>query len=342
MTVLAPDLLARLVAREGAIERRSFLRGCAGVFVGGMATQRASALAQSTSPSSMNFFPGFRRQTIQTSGATINVLVGGDGPPVLLLHGYPQTHVEWRKIAPELAKSYTVILPDLRGYGDSSKPPDGDNHVNYSKRAMAQDQVEVMEKLGFRRFAMVSHDRGSRVGHRLALDHPDRLSKLVTMDICPTHYMYKTADRQFATAYFHWFFLIQAAPFPETLIGNNVDAFLRVFMGSVMPKSIEPEAYAEYRRCFSDPATIHATCEDYRAAATVDLVHDHGDMDRKITCPLLALWGANGIVGRKYDVLSVWRERAAQVTGKALPSGHWLTEEVPNETLAEIKGFLAA
>jgi haloacetate dehalogenase len=180
----------------------------------GYAAQAMTAFAQPTIGNPMNFFPGFRRQTIQTSGANINVLVGGDGPPVLLLHGYPQTHVEWRKIAPELAKEYTVVLPDLRGYGDSSKPPDGDNHINYSKRAMAQDEVEVMDKLGFRRFATVSHDRGARVGHRLALDHPDRLTKLVTMDICPTHYMYKTADRQFATAYFHWFFLSQAAPFP--------------------------------------------------------------------------------------------------------------------------------
>jgi haloacetate dehalogenase len=260
---------------------------------------------------------------VLTSGTTINVVVGGNGPPVLLLHGYPQTHVEWRKIAPELAKNYTLVIPDLRGYGDSGKPLGGDKHVNYSKRALALDQVEVMEKLGFRQFAMVSHDRGARVGHRLALDYPDRLTKLVMMDICPTHYMYKTADRQFASAYFHWFFLILPAPFPETLIANNIDAFLKVFMGPVMPKSIEPDAYAEYRRCFSDPATIHASCEDYRAAATIDLVHDDADMDRKISCPVLALWGANGLVGRKYDVLAVWRERATQVSGKALQSGHW-------------------
>jgi haloacetate dehalogenase len=290
----------------------------------------------------MNFFPGFRRQTIQTSGTTINVLVGGDGPPVLLLHGYPQTHVEWRKIAPELAKNYTLVIPDLRGYGDSGKPADGENHINYSKRAMASDQVEVMEKLGYRQFAMVSHDRGARVGHRLALDHPDHLTKLVMMDICPTSYMYKTADQQFASAYFHWFFLIQAAPFPETLIGNNVDAFLKKFMGPVMPKSIEPEAYAEYRRCFSDPTAIHASCEDYRAAATIDLAHDEEDADRKISCPVLVLWGANGLVGKKYDVLAVWRERATQVSGKALPGSHWLAEELPEVTLAELTQFLAA
>jgi haloacetate dehalogenase len=290
----------------------------------------------------MNFFPGFKRQTIQTSGTTINLLVGGDGPPVLLLHGYPQTHIEWRKIAPEFAKNYTLIMPDLRGYGDSGKPPDGDDHVNYSKRTMALDQVEVMEKLGFKQFAMVGHDRGARVAHRLALDHPERLTKLVLMDICPTHFMYKTADRQLASTYFHWFFLIQPAPFPETLIGGNVDAMLKFFMGPLMPKSIEPEAYAEYRRCFSDPATIHASCEDYRAAATIDLVHDEADMDRKITCPVLVLWGANGIVGKKYDVLAVWRERATQVRGRALQAGHWLVEEVPQEVLGEVRQFLAA
>ena len=217
----------------------------------------------------MTFFPEFRRQTIQTSGTTINVLVGGDGPPVLLLHGYPQTHVQWRKIAPRLAKNYTLVIADLRGYGDSGKPPDGDNHINYSKRAMALDQVEVMEKLGFRQFAIVSHDRGARVGHRLALDHPDKLTKLVIMDICPTLYMYATADRHFANAYFHWFFLTQPTPFPETLIGNNVDAVLKFIMGQAMPEFIEPDAYAEYRRCFRDPATIHASCEDYRAAASM-------------------------------------------------------------------------
>jgi haloacetate dehalogenase len=290
----------------------------------------------------MNFFPGFQRQTVQTSGTSINVLAGGSGPPVLLLHGYPQTHLEWRKIAPELAKSYTLVVPDLRGYGDSGKPPGGDNHVNYSKRAMALDQVEVMEKLGFKQFAVVSHDRGARVAHRLALDHSDRLIKVVLMDICPTHYMYKTADRQLASSYFHWFFLIQPAPFPETLIGNNVDAVLKQFMGPVMPQSIEPEAYAEYRRCFSDPATIHASCEDYRAAATIDLVHDEADMDRKIACPVLVLWGANGIVGKKYDVLAVWRERATEVSGKSLPCGHWLAEEAPGEVLAEVRRFLTA
>jgi haloacetate dehalogenase len=313
-----------------------------GAMAAGFAAQALPALAQTPTDVPSNFFPGFRRHTIQTSGTTINVVVGGNGSPISLLHGYPQTHVEWRKIAPQLSANYTVVIPDLRGYGDSGKPEDGDNHINYSKRVMALDQVEVMEQLGFKQFAMVSHDRGARVGHRLALDHPNRLTKLVMMDIVPTHYMYKTTDRQFASAYFHWFFLILPAPFPETLIGNNVDTVLKLFMGSAMPKYIEPEAYAEYRRCFSDPAAIHASCEDYRAAASIDLVHDEADMDKKIACPVLVLWGAKGLVGRKYDVLAIWRERATQVSGKGLASSHWLAEEVPDETLAEVKPFLAA
>ena len=301
-----------------------------------------SSVAQSKSENLVNFFPGFRRQTVQTSGTTINVVVGGDGPPVLLLHGYPQTHVEWRKITPELAKNHTLVIPDLRGYGDSGKPTDGESHINYSKRAMALDQVEVMEQLGFAQFSMIGHDRGARVGHRLALDYPDKLTKLVMMDICPTHYMYKTTDRQFAFAYFHWFFLALPAPFPETLIETNVDEVLKLFMGPAMPKFIEPDAYAEYRRCFNDPATIHASCEDYRAAASIDLVHDESDMDRKIACPVLVLWGTDGLVGRKYDVLAIWRDRALKVSGKSLRSGHWLAEEAPVEILAEVKPFLAA
>ena len=288
----------------------------------------------------MEFFPGFRQQTIETSDTSIHVVTGGEGPPLLLLHGFPQTHILWRKVAPDLAKNYTLIMPDLRGYGDSGKPPAGDNHVNYSKRSMARDQVEVMEQLGFRQFALVSHDRGSRVAHRLTLDHPDRVTKLVLMDICPTHYMYRTTDKEMASTYFHFFFFVQPAPFPETLIGRSVDETLTFFMGSVMPKGIEPEAYAEYRRCFSDPATIHAACEDYRAAASIDLEHDEADMDQKIACPLLVLWGAKGLVGRKYDALSIWRERATRVSGKALPGGHWLPEECPNEMLAEIVAFL--
>jgi haloacetate dehalogenase len=282
---------------------------------------------------------GFVQRSIPTTGATINVLTGGQGPPLLLLHGYPQTHLEWRKVAPELARDFTLVMPDLRGYGDSAKPEGGDGHVNYSKRAMALDQVEVMSALGFDEFALVGHDRGARVSHRLALDHPDRVTKLALLDICPTLHMYNTANRAFATIYFHWFFLIQPEPLPERLIGGDPEAVLTQFMGAVA--GIEPEAFGEYLRCFSDPATIHATCEDYRAAATIDLAHDEADLNQKIACPLLVLWGARGMVGHMYDVLAVWRERARSVSGTALPCGHWIPEEAPTEAVAELAAFLA-
>jgi haloacetate dehalogenase len=288
-----------------------------------------------------DFLPGFRQQVIPTTGTTINVSIGGSGPPLMMLHGYPQTHIEWRKIAPELAQSFTVVLPDLRGYGESGKPDGGENHVNYSKRAMALDQVEVMTALGFDKFAFVGHDRGARVGHRLALDHPQRLTKVALLDICPTLHMYNTTNMQFAAAYHHWFFLIQSAPYPETLIGNSVEMVLKSFMGALVPAAVEPAAFAEYLRCFRDPAAIHGSCEDYRAAATIDLAHDKADLDKKIACPLLVLWGANGVVGKMYDVPAIWRERATSFSGKALACGHWMPEEAPNEVISELKQFLA-
>lgn len=285
-------------------------------------------------------FAGFTRTTIATQGATINVLIGGTGAPVLLLHGYPQTHVMWHKIAPRLAKDFSAVIPDLRGYGDSSKPPDGENHFGYSKRATAQDQIEVMDHLGFKQFAVVGHDRGGRVGHRLALDHAERVTKLAVLDIVPTHKLYHNVNKEFATAYYHWFFLIQPSPFPETLIGNNAEFYLNSLLGRLKPQAITPEAFAEYLRCFRDPATIHATCEDYRAAASIDLAHDDADMDRKITCPVLALWAEKGAMHKTYDVVATWRERAANVSGTALPGGHFLPEEVPEETFAELTAFL--
>ena len=287
-------------------------------------------------------FEGFEHRQIKTAGATINVLKGGKGPPVLLLHGYPQTHVMWHKIAPRLANDFSLVLPDLRGYGDSSNPPDGEDHFGYSKRATAQDQVEVMEQLGFKHFAVVGHDRGGRVAHRMALDHPERVTRLVILDIAPTHKLYHNVSKAFATAYYHWFFLIQPAPVPETLIGNSAEFYLNSLLGigRLKPHAITPEAFSEYLRCFRDPATIHATCEDYRAAASIDLVHDDADMDRKVTCPVLALWGEKGVMHRMYDVVAVWRERAANVSGKALPCGHFLAEEAPEETLTELRSFL--
>jgi len=287
-------------------------------------------------------FEGFEHRQIKTTGATINVLKGGKGAPVLLLHGYPQTHVMWHKIAPRLANDFAVVLPDLRGYGDSSKPPDGDNHFGYSKRATAQDQVEVMDRLGYKQFAVAGHDRGGRVAHRMALDHPERVSKLAVLDIAPTHKLYSNVSKAFATAYYHWFFLIQPAPLPETLIGNSAEFYLNSLLGigRLKPHAITPEAFAEYLRCFREPATIHATCEDYRAAASIDLAHDDADMERKVACPVLALWGEKGVMHRMYDVVAVWRERAINVSGKALPCGHFLAEEAPEETLAELRSFL--
>ena len=287
-------------------------------------------------------FEGFERVTIETTGAAINVVTGGKGSPVLLLHGYPQTHVMWHKIAPRLAQDFSVVAPDLRGYGDSSKPPDGENHFGYSKRATAHDQVEVMERLGFKHFAVVGHDRGARVAHRLTRDHPDCVTKLAVLDILPTHTVYQQVNKALATAYYHWFFLIQPAPFPETLIGNNAEFYLNAMLGRFKPQAITAEAFAEYLRCFRDPATIHATCEDYRAAATIDLSHDEADLDHKIAGPVLALWGEKGFLHKRYDVLAIWRERAVDVRGKAVPCGHFLPEEAPEETLAELRTFLSA
>lgn len=286
------------------------------------------------------FFPGFETRKIETSGATINALRGGSGPPLLLLHGYPQTHVEWHKIGLQLAERFTVVLTDLRGYGDSSKPAEGENHANYSKRAMALDQIEVMQALGYERFAVVGHDRGARVAWRLAVEHPHRVTRAVVLDIVPLPYSMVT--REFATEYFHWFFLIQPAPFPETLIGHNAEFYLRSRFMRPMggTGAIAPEAFAEYLRCFTDPATIHATCEDYRAGATIDLEHSEEDGARSVMCPLLVLWGERGTVGRLYDVMKIWRDHALNVTGRALPAGHFLPEEIPDETLSELLPFL--
>lgn len=290
----------------------------------------------------MSFFPGFRPFRIATSGAEINGVVGGNGPPLLLLQGWPQTHIEWRHVAPALAERFTVVATDLRGYGDSSKPADGEKHAGYSKRAMAQDQVEVMRALGFERFAAVGHDRGGRVAHRLALDHPQVLTKLAVLDIVPTRTVYTTVTKELATVYFHWYFLIQPAPLPETLLAGNAEFFLRNFpFRGLIPGTIDAGAFAEYLRCFSDPATLHAMCEDYRAAASIDLTHDAQDQDRKISCPLFVLWGNRGAMHRLYNVLDTWRPHATDVYGKALDAGHWLPEECPAEVSASLRAFLA-
>jgi len=288
------------------------------------------------------FFPGFARRQIAVSGAMINLVHGGQGPALLLLHGYPQTHCIWHGIAPRLAQRFTVVATDLRGYGDSSKPAGLPDHSNYSKRAMALDQVEVMQALGYPEFHLVGHDRGARVAHRLALDHPARVKNLAVLDICPTGTMYTRTDRAFAKAYFHWFFLIQPAPFPETLIGADPEFFIKYQMGRRHGglDVFAPDAMAEYLRCFSDPATIHASCEDYRAAESIDLEHDAVDNSKKIECPLLALWGRHGVVEQQFDCLSDWRAVARDVRGAALECGHYLPEEQPDEVARQLEHFL--
>ncbi|MGL5807184.1 MAG: alpha/beta fold hydrolase [Xenococcaceae cyanobacterium] len=284
-----------------------------------------------------------RQQTfIQTKEAKINTVKTGKGEAILLLHGYPQTHFMWHKIMPLLAQDFTVIATDLRGYGDSSKPKDINNCANYAKKAMAADQIEVMSQLGYESFYLVGHDRGARVAYRLALDYPERVKKLALLDIVPTYFLYNNTDREFATAYYHWFFLIQPYPLPETLIGANSEYFLRTCLQSWSKNfsAFCEDALAEYIRCFNNPETIHASCQDYRASATIDLDDDRADRDRKITCPLLVLWGDRGAIGRKYDVLAIWREIATNVSGKAIDCGHFLPEEAPDETYTSLKEFL--
>src|SRR5438874_4416476 len=291
-------------------------------------------------------FPGFEPRRISTSGAEINLVIGGRGPPLLLLHGYPQTHAMWHKIAPRLAAHFTVVCTDLRGYGDSAKPPGEADHRAYSKRTMARDQVDVMRALGFKRFALAGHDRGARVAHRLVRDHPERVARLAVLDISPTAAMYAKTDKAFATAYYHWFFLIQPYDLPERLIGADPAYYLRKTLGGFGSSGLtifDARAYAEYERCFRDPATIHATCEDYRAAATIDLAHDAADAERKLDCPLLVLWGEKGVVHRFFDPIADWKSVASDVRGKALTSGHYLAEEAADETTyAALLGFFQA
>jgi len=289
-------------------------------------------------------FPDFATRRIETRGAQIHCVVGGSGPPLLLLHGYPQTHAMWHRVAPVLAQSYTVVCADLRGYGDSSKPASDAAHAPYSKRAMAADMVEVMGALGFPRFRLVGHDRGGRVAHRLAADHPNAVERLAVLDISPTRIMYGATNQAFATAYYHWFFLIQPFDMPERLIGADPLYYLqRKLKGwASAGATFDRRAMAEYERCFADPQTIHATCEDYRAAATIDLEHDEADVGagRKLGCPVLALWGDKGVVHRLYDPVNDWKTVALDVRGRALASGHYLAEEAPAATIEALAAFL--
>ena len=286
-------------------------------------------------------FDGFEMRDIATRETSIRVRVGGSGPPLLLLHGYPQTHAMWHRVAPALAERFTVVCADLRGYGDSGKPASDPEHAVYSKRASASDMVEVMGALGLGRFMLAGHDRGGRVAHRLALDHPERVERMAVLDIVPTRTVFRATNQAIATGYYHWFFLIQPYDLPERLIGADPVYYLRRKLGAwAALDEFAPEALAEYERCFCDPAAIHASCEDYRAAASIDLAHDEADLDRRIQCPLLVLWGGRGLMERHFDVLATWREKAAgPVSGRALDCGHFLAEERPEETAGELLAF---
>ena len=289
------------------------------------------------------FMEGFETQRIEANGIKINVAVAGQGKPLLLLHGHPQTHIVWRKVAPAfLDAGYQLIAPDLRGYGDSDKPASDPRHITYFKRTMAVDQIEVMRALGHARFSMIGHDRGGRVAHRLALDHPNALEKMIVVDIAPTATMYAQTDMEFARRYFWWFFFIQPYDLPESLMLADTENFLRKHIDAQMAVkgSVEEEVIAEYFRCYNDPAGIHAVCEDYRAAAGIDLEYDEADAGRKIETPLMAIWGNNGVVGQLFDVKKSWEEKATNVSGLGLDCGHSIPEELPEEFAAACLGFL--
>jgi haloacetate dehalogenase len=292
---------------------------------------RGQDAASSAIPDTTRFFPGFKPFRVKTSGAEINGVIGGQGPPLLLLHGAPQMHITWRLVAPTLAREYTVVVPDLRGYGFSSKPPDGENHANYSKRAMALDQVEVMEHFGFERFPVIGQDRGGRVGHRMALDHEDRVTQLAVLDIIPTYYLYTHVTLDFVQAYYHWFSYLRRAPIPE----NELQAAAAAQAGRE-----RNEVQQVYYQASSHPDNIHAMCEDYRAGASIDVQHDAADIGNKIACPLRVLWAEKGAMGRLYEVMDIWRERGRKVSGRSLPGGHNLQEDVPEMVIDEIQSLV--
>jgi haloacetate dehalogenase len=285
-------------------------------------------------------FEGFHMAMIDIGEATLRVRYGGDGPPLLLLHGHPQTHAMWHTVAPLLTRDFTVVAPDLRGYGESSKPPTTADHEPYSKRAMGRDMLALMRHLGFARFGVAGHDRGGRVGYRLALDHPEPVTKLAVLDIIPTGEAFRRADMAFGLGYWHWFFLAQPAPLPERLIGADPDAYY--FRERDVPW-LDSEALEDYLRCVRNPETIHAMCEDYRAGASYDFHLDEADRGkRRIACPVLALWGRRGKLEDWYDVLAIWRDWAEDVQGRALDCGHFLPEEAPEETYEELRAFFVA
>ncbi|RXG11988.1 haloacetate dehalogenase [Leeuwenhoekiella aestuarii] len=287
-------------------------------------------------------FKAFKNHIKQVNGVEINYVIGGSGPPLLLLHGYPQTYCIWHKIADQLANAFTVVASDLRGYGDSGNPPTEADHSPYSKREMGKDQILLMQSLGFDQFYLAGHDRGGRVGHRMALDYPEVILKMAVLDIAPTYTMYKTTDMGFAKAYYHWFFLIQPYDIPEKMIGADPEYFLNKKLGQWGrdETAITKEARQHYLRCFT-PETIHSSCEDYRASATIDLELDQFDIDtgKKLVCPVLCLWGEKAFVGRKYNVIEEWKIWSDDVTGLGLPCGHYLPEEAPAETTNALINF---
>lgn len=290
-------------------------------------------------------FPGFSHQQVDIApGLHISAMVGGQGPGLLLLHGHPQTMAIWHKVAPSLAQRFSVVATDLRGYGDSAKPEGGPGHAAYAKRSMAQDQVAVMQRLGFAKFHVLAHDRGARVAHRLGLDHPHAVRQMVLLDIAPTLAMYAQTSEAFARAYWHWFFLIQAQPLPERLILADPAVYVTDVMGnrSAGLAPFDVRALAEYQRCLALPGAAHGLCEDYRASASIDLVHDQEDIaqGRRLDMPLQALWGQHGVVQRCFQPLHEWQQVATQVSGQALPCGHYIAEEAPEALLAQVLPFL--
>jgi haloacetate dehalogenase len=295
-------------------------------------------------PGVAGLFPGFRLLDVAVPGSHVRLRTGGEGPPLLLLHGYPQTHVLWHKVAARLQRYFTIIAADLRGYGDSARPEGGTGHAAYAKRAMAADLVAAMAALGHDRFIVGAHDRGARVAHRMALDHPDTVLKLATLDIAPTREMYAGTTDAFARAYWHWFFLIQPAPAPERFIESSSRGYLQATMGARSGgfAPFDPRALAEYERCLASPGAAHATCEDYRAAAGIDLVHDRADRTagRRVQAPLQVLWGAQGVVQRCFDPLAEWQRVAVDVRGQALPCGHYIAEEAPQALMDTALPFL--
>lgn len=288
-------------------------------------------------------FEGFQQKRVTVGSIEIAAVLGGSGAPLLLLHGFPQNKAMWARVAPQVAQHFTVVCADLRGYGDSDKPRCLPDRSNYSFRAMAEDQLQLMRHFGFEHFHVVGHDRGGRTGHRMALDHPDTVLTLTVMDIVPTYAMFMDTNRNVAGAYWHWYFLSQPEPFPEHMIGNDPDFFYETCLvgwGATTISDFDQEMLADYRRCWRDPRMMHGSCSDYRAAASIDLEHDSGDIEKKVECPVLAFYGAAGVMAKLFDIPAEWRKRCARLQHASLPGGHFFVDQFPNETAATILKFL--